>query len=63
MELRAGETAILEIELADEDLCYYDPANGWELEACNYRFRLGQSSDELLLESYWCFNGASWSPK
>ena len=63
IELDPGEIADLEIELSDEDLCYYEPHHGWMLEACTYDFRVGQVSDNLPLESTWSFDGEDWLPE
>jgi beta-glucosidase len=63
VELASGETADLEIELGDEDLCYYDPLTGWVLEACHYDFRVGLVSDDLPIESTWRFDGEDWLPE
>ena len=63
IELEPGEIADLEIELSDEELCYYDPHHGWMLEACLYDFRAGQVSDHLPLESTWSFDGEDWLPE
>ena len=63
VELEPGEIADLEIELSDEELCYYDPHHGWMLEACTYDFRVGQVSDNLPLESTWSFDGEDWLPE
>ena len=60
VELTPGETADMEIELSDEELRYYDPHYGWVLEACTYDFRVGQTSDNLPLESTWSFDGKDW---
>ena len=63
VELQPGEIADLEIEMSDEELCYYDPHHGWVLEACTYDFRVGQVSDNLPLESTWSFDGEDWLPE
>ena len=63
VELTPGETADMEIELSDEELRYYDPHYGWVLEACTYDFRVGQTSDNLPLESTWSFDGEDWLPE
>ena len=63
IELEAGEAADLEIEVTDEDLCYFDVRNGWILEPCHYEFRVGQSSGDLPVESIWDFNGTGWFPE
>jgi beta-glucosidase len=62
VELAPGERAILEIELLDEDLCYYDEGSGsWLLEECIYELQLGQCSAQLTLVSAWSFDGAAWA--
>ncbi len=63
IELEPGETADLEIELSDAALCYYDPLDGWVLEACTYELSVGQASDNLPLESTWRFDGEAWLPQ
>ncbi|MBT5701299.1 MAG: glycosyl hydrolase [Gammaproteobacteria bacterium] len=63
VELGPGETVDLEIELSDEELCYYDPDRRWVLEACTYDFRVGQVSDNLPFESAWRFDGEDWLPE
>ena len=61
VELDTGATETLEIEVFDEDLRFYDSEQSrWQLEACRYIFRVGQSSDELTLESEQRFDGADW---
>ncbi len=63
VELEAGETADLELNLSDEDLRYYDPElNGWVLEPCSYDLQLGVSSRDLPLSSGWLFDGVEWQP-
>ena len=40
---------------------YYDAETaGWQLEACRYRFRVGQSSADLPLEAEWAFGAEGW---
>ncbi len=63
VEIEAGETVDLEIEVEDENLCYFEAGRGWLLEACNYHFRVGLSSDALELESVWAFDGEDWEPR
>ena len=61
VELDAGATATVEIDVADSELRYYDSSTtGWQLEACRYRFRVGQSSVDLPLESEWSFEAGGW---
>jgi len=61
--LEPGETIDLEIEVDDENLCYFDPDAGWTLESCRYDFRVGFSSADLPLESAWVFDGTQWIPE
>ena len=62
VDLEPGEQAILEIELLDEDLRYYDEERAnWLLESCVYELRVGQSSACLPLTSAWSFDGTAWS--
>jgi beta-glucosidase len=63
VELTPGEKVDMEIEVTDEALCYYDPDDGWTLEACRYEFHIGLSAAELLLESSWSFSGEDWQPE
>jgi beta-glucosidase len=63
IELAPGETADLEIEVRDEDIAYYDPENGWVLEACGYDFQVGLSSADLSLASSWVFAEEAWEPR
>ena len=70
VELDAGQSIDLEIELRDEDLRFYDVHSGaaeaadglgqWELESCDYILRVGQSSDDLPLDSQWRFADGQW---
>ncbi|HEX7038339.1 MAG TPA: glycoside hydrolase family 3 C-terminal domain-containing protein [Pseudomonadales bacterium] len=61
LELAAGESAVLEVTLADRDLRYFDErAHGWRLEPCVYELRVGQSSRDLPLASVWRFDGTDW---
>ena len=62
-DLQPGERVDLEMEVSDEDLCYFDPENAWTLEACEYVFRMGLSSDDLEVDSSWVYDGAEWEPK
>lgn len=59
--LAAGERVRLEIDVTDDDLCYYDTARGWQLEPCAYEFRLGLSSRELDHRIAWTLNRTSWT--
>jgi beta-glucosidase len=61
VELEAGATVTLELEVHDEDLCFYDAdARAWKLEACRYVFRVGQSSRDLPLAAEWLNAGGAW---
>jgi beta-glucosidase len=61
VDLAPGATATLEIEVRDEDLCFYDAAShAWVLEECAYAFRVGQSSDDLPLEAEWLYERGGW---
>ncbi len=64
VNLEPGETIDIELELADADLKYFEPANnkGWVLEACRYNFQIGTSSRDLPLSSSWKFDGEDWQP-
>ena len=62
VELDAAETAVLEIDVADDDLRYFDEAVGdWRLEACVYRLGVGFSSRDLPLTMRWRFAGGDWT--
>ena len=63
VELEPGQSADLEIEIVDQDLCYYDPESGWTLEACGYIFWLADSADDLQQRSVWRFDGDRWKPE
>jgi beta-glucosidase len=61
VELEAGATVTLEIEVRDEDLCFYDvDARGWQLEDCGYVFRAGHSSADLPLTAEWVHDDGQW---
>ncbi|TDJ47822.1 MAG: glycosyl hydrolase, partial [Gemmatimonadetes bacterium] len=63
VELEVGETVELEMELADNDLCYFDVEPGqWRLDACAYTIRLGFSADHLGTSTTWVFDGTDWCP-
>jgi beta-glucosidase len=62
LDLEAGESADLLIELHDSDLCYYDPQQGWTLEHCTYELLAGPSAGDLPLDSGWVFDGEGWEP-
>ena len=62
VELDPGRAIDLEIEIKDEDLCFYDAdARGWKLEECGYSLRVGQSSADLPLSSTWKFGDGAWA--
>jgi beta-glucosidase len=58
--LAVNEAAVLEFELCDADLRYFDAdADDWRLESCIYRFSVGTSSRDLSLTARWrCTDGA-----
>jgi len=59
--LAAGEQAVLEIELADQELHYYDEERSeWVLEHCCYQLQIGQCSQSLVPLSDWLFDGRNW---
>ena len=64
VEVEPGESVDLEIEIADDDLRFYDvqadDGADWELEACGYLLRVGLSSADLPLSSYWSFAEGQW---
>jgi beta-glucosidase len=61
VELVTGERATVEIEISDDDLRYYDAESGcWRLEGCEYRFRAGESSIDLPIDSVWRLNDGRW---
>jgi beta-glucosidase len=64
VELEPGESVDLEIEIADDDLRFYnvqaDDGPDWELEACDYVLRVGLSSADLPLSSCWKFAEGQW---
>lgn len=62
VELEPGEAVDLEIEISDQDLCFYDADDGWTLETCGYEFQAGLSSADLQLKSTWVFDGEDWAP-
>jgi len=63
VETEPGETVDLEIEILDEDLCYFDVKQGWTLETCCYEFSLADSAEDTQLQSTWCFDGETWGPQ
>lgn len=61
VELDAGEVRTLELEIQDQDLCFYDSdARGWRLEDCEYRIQVGQSSADLPLVATWRREQGAW---
>jgi beta-glucosidase len=61
VELEAGAATELEIEITDEELRFYDAeASGWQLEECDYAFRVGQSSADLPLREEWRHAEGDW---
>ncbi len=67
VELEAGTSRSLEIDVHDEDLRFYaaEAERGgpsWELEDCRYVFRVGQSSADLPLQAEWLHDADGWQP-
>ncbi len=60
--LEPGEKVDVVMQLDEQDICYFDPDDGWTLETCSYVLSVGNSSDELLLTSIWRFDGEQWLP-
>ena len=61
VQLEPNEAAVLELEIADEDLCYFDAdAGDWRLEACVYRLSIGFSSRDLPLTGRWRLADGVW---
>lgn len=61
VELDPAEQLCLEIRVADADLCFYDvEVRGWELEDCDYQFRVGRSAGDLLLDQTWERRAGRW---
>jgi len=60
VELAPGEAAEVVIDVADNDLRYYDPARGWQLEPCTYRFFTGFSSRDLVCSADWHYRDGAW---
>ena len=61
VELEGDEAAVLEIDIADEDLRYFDEdTNDWRLEPCVYRLSAGLSSRDLALTAWWQFSEGTW---
>ena len=61
IDLEAGATATLEVDVRDEALCFYDAdARSWQLEDCRYVFHLGHSSLDLPLSAEWLQAGGEW---
>jgi len=64
VEIEPGQEVDLEIEIRDADLRFYDAESAdWELEACVYDLRVGQSSADLPLSSRWQWVGTEWRAK
>ncbi len=62
VNLDVGETAVLELDVADDDLRYFDETSGdWKLEACVYRLSVGFSSRDLPLTMRWRFAAGRWT--
>jgi beta-glucosidase len=62
IELDAGETAELEINVHDTDLRYYDAKAGWRLEPAIYRFEVGFSSRDLPFATRWRYRDGNFTP-
>jgi len=61
VELEPDEVAVIDFEIADEDLRYFDErADDWRLEPCVYRFSAGFSSRDLPLTALRRFDGNAW---
>jgi beta-glucosidase len=61
VELEPNEVTLIDFEIADEDLRYFDErADDWRLEACVYRFSVGFSSRDLPLSARRRFDGKTW---
>ena len=61
-ELDAGETALLEMDVADDNLRYFDETLGdWRLEPCVYRLSVGFSSRDLPLTMRWQYADGEWT--
>ncbi|HEB91819.1 MAG TPA: glycosyl hydrolase [Deltaproteobacteria bacterium] len=62
VELAAGASVELVIEVRDEDLRYYrTDTRSWALEECGYVFRIGQSSRDLPCQAVWRFEAGAWA--
>ncbi|MCR9276416.1 MAG: glycoside hydrolase family 3 C-terminal domain-containing protein [Pseudomonadaceae bacterium] len=62
LELDADETRLVQFQVADEELCFFDEAvDDFRLEAADYVFRAGQNLVELPLLRHWRFDGSAWS--
>ena len=61
VQLEPNEVAVLEFELTDADLRYFDvEADDWRLDPCVYRMSVGFSSRELSLVTRWQYAGDGW---
>jgi len=61
VELEPNEVTLIDFEIADEDLRYFDErADDWRLEPCAYRFGVGFSSRDLPLIARRRFDGKAW---
>ena len=61
VELDAGEKISLKLSISDEELRYYDTQEtDWQLESCDYCFRLGFSSENPLLSDTWRLTDGQW---
>jgi beta-glucosidase len=61
VELEPDDVGVLEVDVADEDLRYFDEdTSDWRLEPCVYRLSAGLSSRDLPLTAWWQFNDGTW---
>ncbi len=64
VQLDPHEAAVLELDVADDELRYFDADIGdWRLEDCVYRLSVGFSSRDLPLCVQWRYAEASWQPQ
>jgi beta-glucosidase len=64
VQLEPNEAAVLEFELADDDVRFFDEdAGDWRLEPCVYRLSVGFSSRDLPLTVGWRFDKGVWKAR
>ena len=64
VQLEPNEAAVLEFELADDDVRFFDEdAGDWRLEPCVYRLSVGFSSRDLPLTVGWRFDRGVWKAR